>query len=168
MLQTNVQEKRAITACFTGHRDLPRGSEQAITNATKRTIKLLYEQGYRHFITGGARGFDTLAALAVLAAKDYYGDVTLELCLPCKNQSSGWTAEEKALYESIRERADSYAVLADHYYNGCMQARNRALVDKSSYCIAYLTSKSSKGGTVYTVNYANKKGVPVVNIANIL
>lgn len=45
-----------------------------------------------------------------------------------------------------------------------MFRRNRYLVDNSSICIAYLTK--NKGGTAYTVDYAKKLGVTVINIAD--
>lgn len=40
-------------------------------------------------------------------------------------------------------------------------ARDRRMVDNSSYCVSYCTRRS--GGTVYTVRYAKKCGVPVFN-----
>lgn len=42
-------------------------------------------------------------------------------------------------------------------------AKNRHLVDNSSVCVAYLTR--SGGGTAYTVEYAKKHGLKVINIA---
>lgn len=44
-----------------------------------------------------------------------------------------------------------------------MAKRNRHLVDNSSVCVAYLTQ--SGGGTAYTVEYANKHGLKIINIA---
>ena len=44
-----------------------------------------------------------------------------------------------------------------------MQKRNRHLVDNSSACICYLTK--SAGGTAYTVNYARRMGLRIINIA---
>lgn len=43
-----------------------------------------------------------------------------------------------------------------------MHKRNRHLVDHSGVCVAYLTE--SRGGTAYTVDYARKNGVPVINL----
>ena len=45
-----------------------------------------------------------------------------------------------------------------------MARRNRALVDGSDYCVAYLTKNS--GGTLYTCSYALKKGVELINLAD--
>ena len=49
---------------------------------------------------------------------------------------------------------------------GCMHKRNRHLVDNSSACIAYLTE--NKGGTAYTVDYAQKHGLTVYNVAELI
>ena len=43
-------------------------------------------------------------------------------------------------------------------------SRNRELVDRSAYCIAYCTH--NYGGTAYTVRYAMESGVMVLNIAD--
>ena len=50
------------------------------------------------------------------------------------------------------------------YTSDCMHRRNRHLVDYSGTCISYLMRSS--GGTAYTVDYARKKGLHVINIAN--
>ena len=44
-----------------------------------------------------------------------------------------------------------------------MLKRNRHLVDNSSACVCYLTE--SKGGTAYTVDYARRSGIKIVNLA---
>lgn len=46
---------------------------------------------------------------------------------------------------------------------GYMHKRNRYLVDNSSVCVCYLTEDT--GGTAYTVNYAIKSGLKVINTA---
>ena len=74
------------------------------------------------------------------------------------------TDEEKNEYESIKGAASDVVCLAGHYYNGCMQKRNRYMVDRSAVCVCYLMS--DKGGTVSTVNYAERKGLIIHNFAN--
>ena len=49
------------------------------------------------------------------------------------------------------------------YTRGCMHERNRHLVDNSSVCVCYLNRES--GGTAYTVDYAEKQGLEVINLA---
>ncbi len=40
---------------------------------------------------------------------------------------------------------------------------NRYLVDNSGVCVCYLTRDA--GGTAYTVNYAKRQGLEIINLA---
>ena len=151
------------TVCFTGHRTIPMLKKRKIEKKIKETLEALIDNGYCYFGAGGALGFDTIAALTVLGLKKKHPEIKLILVLPCKNQTRGWEEKDVTVYESIIEQADKVVYTQEHYDRGCMFKRNRHLVDNSSVCVAYLTEE--KGGTAYTVNYANQKGVKVINIA---
>lgn len=151
------------TVCFTGHRTIPMLKKWKIEKKLKETLEALIDNGYCYFGAGGALGFDTIAAQTVLGLKKKHPEIKLILVLPCKNQTRGWEEKDVSVYESIIEQADKVVYTQEHYDRGCMFKRNRHLVDNSSVCIAYLTEE--KGGTAYTVNYANQKGVKVINIA---
>lgn len=147
------------TCCFTGHRDIPLGDYQLIFDKTEEIVERLIKKGYLYFGAGGALGFDTIAALAVLKLKEHYPDIRLILVLPCRFQTRGWASEDVKIYENIKEQADKFVYTSEEYTRGCMHKRNRHLVDNSSACIAYLTE--SKGETAYTVDYAAKHGLTV-------
>ena len=151
------------TVCFTGHRTIPMLKKWKIEKKLKDTLETLIEEGYCYFGAGGALGFDTIAAQTVLNLKKKHPEIKLILVLPCKNQTRGWDEKDISAYESIIEQADKVVYTQEHYDRGCMFKRNRHLVDNSSVCVAYLSEE--KGGTAYTVNYANQKGVKVINIA---
>ena len=151
------------TVCFTGHRTIPMLKKWKIEKKLKDTLEALIEEGYCYFGAGGALGFDTIAAQTVLGLKKKHPEIKLILVLPCKNQTRGWEEKDVSVYESIIEQADKVVYTQEHYDRGCMFKRNRHLVDNSSVCVAYLTEE--KGGTAYTVNYANQKGIKVINIA---
>ena len=151
------------TVCFTGHRTIPMLKKWKIEKKLKETLEALIENGYCYFGAGGALGFDTIAAQTVLGLKKKHPEIKLILVLPCKNQTRSWEEKDVSVYESIIEQADKVVYTQEHYDRGCMFKRNRHLVDNSSVCVAYLTEE--KGGTAYTVNYANQKGVKVINIA---
>ncbi len=125
---------------------------------------MLINKGYRYFGTGGALGFDTIAAQTVLNLKKQYSWIRLILVLPCVNQIKGWNKKDIDVYNKIKNRCDKYVYVSENYYEGCMQKRNRHLVNNSSCCVCYFTGK--KGGTSYTVNYAAKKGLKIYNIGN--
>jgi len=153
------QEK---TCCFTGHRDIST-INMFIKNNLKRKIEKLIEEGVLYFNNGGALGFDTLAALTVLELREKYPQIKLIMVLPFKEQDKRWNEKDKQVYKYILDEADNIVYTAEHYHRGCMHVRNRHLIDNSGICICYL--KESTGGTAYTVDYAKKKGLKIINIA---
>lgn len=151
------------TACFTGHRELPTENLPEISKRLEDTLLTLVEQGYCYFGAGGALGFDTLAAQTVLRLRERYPQIRLILVLPCLNQTRGWQQADVDIYEELKRRADKVTYTSESYFRGCMQKRNRHLVDNSSGCICYLTKPT--GGTAYTVDYARRRGLRIINIA---
>ena len=150
--------------CFTGHRDLPATDVVRLSATLRRYVRGLRERrGIRRFYAGGALGFDTFAAQAVLELRESGLDVELCLVLPCRDQDKRWSARDRAVYAEILSAADSVEYVSEHYTPWCMHARNRALVDRSSVCIAY--HAHSGGGTDYTVRYARSHSVEVFNVA---
>lgn len=152
------------TVCFTGHRVIPDEDCPRLVQALERTVADLIERGATVFRTGGALGFDTLAALAVLSARLSHPEIRLELVLPCLNQTKGWKEEEVRLYEQIRAQANDTRYVGTAYYPGILQARNRTLVDGADVCVAYLLN-SHGGGTAYTASLALRAGLEFINLA---
>ncbi len=150
------------TVCFTGHRKIPAESVKDLSLNLRRTLIEQINKGYRFFGAGGALGFDTIAAQTVLELKATYPDVKLILVLPCLSQTKGWSAHDIEIYEDIKSKAYKVVYTSQEYTKGCMQKRNRHLVDNSSVCICYLTKNT--GGTAYTVNYAHKNNLSVINL----
>lgn len=115
------------------------------------------------FLSGGALGFDTLAAETVLDVAREAPGVSLVIVRPCADQARGWNARDAARHDAVLTHANEVVTLAPAYRPGCMQARNRYLVDHSSVVLCYLTEKT--GGTAYTVRYAVSRGLPIINTA---
>ena len=158
-----IAKKRMQTCCFTGHRELPPEEQAEIASRLECVISAQYQKGIRYYGAGGALGFDALAARTVIRLRDSYPDMKLILVLPCLTQTRGWRPEDVAEYERIKAQADKVVYMAQQYTPGCMHKRNRHLVDHSGVCVCYLTKES--GGTAYTVNYAKRHGVEIINIA---
>ena len=161
---------RPITCCFTGHRPskLPWGSNEGDPRCRRLKERLgeavccAYADGFRHFICGMALGCDFYFAEAVLALKRAHSDVTLEAAIPCPTQADGWTAAERSRYRSLLERCDYETLVQDHYSPGCMQRRNRYMVDHSALLIAVFDGHG--GGTRQTLEYAIRQKVDFVDI----
>ena len=62
--------------------------------------------------------------------------------------------------EIVLRKSDAVYYVNECYEPGCMQRRNRILVDRCDYLLAYL--KKDKGGTYYTVKYAEKQGKNII------
>ena len=145
--KTNIMKNCA----FTGHRHL---SENFSLSAMQNTILHCIEIGVENFYNGMAVGFDLLAAETVLSLKKKYPQIKLIACVPCYNQEKSFPEEDKKRYVKILKKADKTEVLSPHYYNGCMQYRNRFMADRADILVAYCNEET--GGTAYTVNYYQK------------
>ena len=163
MKQEDYIDTKSITCCFSGHRKIPKDNYPFIQSNLRTAVVNNIEKGYRFFETGGALGFDTMAAQTILELKEFYSQIKLILVLPCITQTKSWLKDDIDEYNRIKELADEVVYTSKEYSKGCMHKRNRYLVDHSTLCICYLTE--NKGGTAYTVKYAESKGVSVINIA---
>ena len=79
---------------------------QMIESKVTEKMEKLITQGVTCFITGGAIGFDTIAAQKVLDLRNNYNKIKLILAIPCEDQSSKWSDEDKCIYEDIKKSAD--------------------------------------------------------------
>ncbi len=152
---------REHTVCFTGHRAISR--QDAALARMDELLEILYTQGFRDFLCGGALGFDLFAAERVVHLREKHPDVRLIFCLPCADQSARWKRADCSRYERLLYLSDETRVLSPRYYDGCMQSRNAYMVDRSSLCVAYMARLH--GGTLSTVRYAISQDVPVINLA---
>lgn len=151
---------RRYTVCFTGHREI---KHENCEKNLYSTIENLIKRGYRFFGAGGARGFDSLAAKTILGLKEKYPHIHLILVLPFENQynhEKGWSAAEVEFYHYAKAKASKVVHINPTYESGIYYKRNRHLVDHSSVCVAY--QYKNTGGTAYTTNYANKKGLHIL------
>ena len=159
---------RPISCCFSGHRPgkLPWGDDEgdrrclALKERLWNEMEAAYEQGYRHFICGMARGADFYFAEAVLALRQLHSDTVLEAARPCETQANSWPEADRRRYQAILDQCDLETLVQHHYDRGCMMRRNRYMVDRSSRIIAVYDGVP-KGGTAQTLAYAMRQGVPV-------
>ena len=160
-------DNKRISCSFTGHRNISVPDRAALLPRLKSTVLYLISQGVKEFHCGGALGFDTLAASVILDISRLHEDVKLILELPYDGQSSGWSDEDRRIYDFIKSKADQVNVHGENPKNReqavkLLLRRNRILVDKSHYCVCFLGKNS--GGTLYTVNYAKLHDVQIINL----
>jgi len=146
------------SCAFSGHR---RELEEFDAELLERVIKNLILSGVDEFYCGMAMGFDLVAAESVLALKRKY-PVKLVACIPCEGQSDAYSEHDKIRYNRILNGCDEQIFINTRYFNGCMQARDRFMVDNSSVLVCFL--RKDDGGTYYTVSYAKKKSLKIIEI----
>lgn len=151
------------TCCFTGHRYIENNLKQNVYNRLCHTVQKLAGEGITTFISGGALGFDTMAAQAVLALRKQNSNVRLIVITPCRDQHKLWSESDKEIYRGILSVCDELVCLNDAYCTGCMHQRNRLMVELSSVCIAYFNGQ--RGGTAHTINLARQQGLRLINLA---
>ena len=144
------------TVCFTGHRTIPAKYAAVLPALIDRMLVRLYDAGFRTFVTGGAIGFDTIAAERIIGFRAAHPDVKLTVALPYDRRGD-------RDYRRTLEEADEVVRLSKTFYNGATLERDRYMVDRSDACVAFYVH-GRPGGTYYTVRYANRRGVPVVNL----
>lgn len=148
---------------FTGHRQIDPLRMPSLLASLQVVLDELIADGITLFRSGGALGFDTLAAMAVLDQQRRLPEIRLELVLPCGDQTKGWSRANQEIHQGLIKRADRVICLHEYYVPGCMQERNRHLVRDSDIGVAFCLS--DQGGSAYTVGYAKKQGIRVINLA---
>lgn len=171
-----MSNKKLYTCCFTGHRpsNLPWGYNEKGINFFLLKFKLKLKiikainNGYTYFISGMALGIDIICAEIILKLKKRYNNIQLECAIPCINQTKQWKTYNILRYNKILSYADKITFVSNsNYYNGCMQKRNKYMVDNSSLLICVFNG--SNGGTKQTIEYAKYKKIKIeiININKI-
>lgn len=153
---------KSQTACFTGHRRLPAEKIDAILSGLNETVESLIAAGVTDFISGGALGFDQIAAALIISKRQMGHNIRLTFALPCADQDKYWSEKARTLYRDLLNEADEVVCLSPAYHASCMKERNRYMIDHCAYCVCALLESS--GGTYQTIRYARRNGVTVVNV----
>ena len=163
-----------MTVCFTGHRtingqyyDRENYTEHwlAVWQSTVSIVHRLWQQGHKDFISGGALGFDQLAANAVLYIKNHQVDINLWMALPFPGFERKWPAKSQTALVTIVGQADHmfYIDPQSDYKPWKMQKRNKWMVDNSQYVVGlYLDDKT--GGTLNCLKYVMSKYRPFMTL----
>ncbi len=147
---------------FTGHRMINDSHKNTLPELLDRAVEYAYKEGCRDFLSGGALGFDTLAAKAVIRFRLCHPDARLVLVLPCVNQAERWNARDKSAYEYLLSSADEIEYVSDEYTEYCMRQRNFCLASRADILIAYVGRDRS--GSAQTARMAQSMGKAVYNL----
>lgn len=145
--------------CATGHR---KGDPEELLNLARSSLSKLREEiKLTEVWCGGAIGWDMAVEIACLEL-----EIPLRLCLPCYHYESKWPKELQALHREIVKLAETveYVYKGEYPGNWCLNARNKAMIDRCQLVIAYWDKTQLTGGTFHAVKYAASKGKRVINV----
>lgn len=150
-----------MTVCtFAGHREVYQANiADELDEAISRILK--NDDCFR-FLVGGMGDFDGMCSSAVRRAKRNYPNkqISLELILPYLTQELN---ENKSYYEISYDDVVVPIELAGVHYKSAITKRNRWMVDKSDWMIAFVYRDF--GGAYTSLRYAEKKGLQIINLA---
>lgn len=157
------QELKLHRCCFTGHRpEKLNCGEDEVKMLLDAAIRQAIADGFTTFITGMARGVDIWAGELVLNIKEENPAIKLVAASPYRGFEQKWSTSWQNQYTSIIEKADAVRYICPGYSKGAFQIRNEWMVDRSSRVIAFYNGEP--GGTRNTILYAEKLGIPVINL----
>ena len=156
--------------CFTGYRPIKmpfpmeKGNEQyeEFKRRLRAAILDAIDDGFDTFFNGAAMGLDLEAAKIIIELKSEYG-LKLILALPYPGQANSYPPEWLELYREVLAAADEKFCASKNFVRSCFQVRNQYMVDQSERVITFYDGQT--GGTKNTLDYAKRKNVQIVNIA---
>lgn len=151
------------TVSFFGHRYIEHGTE--IEKCLDKLLHdLIIRKEYIDFLIGRDGEFDLLASAAVKRVVRSYGNGNTHFTLVLPYMKSEYRNNEQRFldyYDEVEICFDS----TEAYPKSAIQVRNRSLVDRSDLVVCCIQHKS--GGAYKTIQYAEKKGKMIVNLADI-
>lgn len=156
------------TCTFTGHRPekMPWGKDEngplglEFKFRLRESLEYLIGKGYTDFLSGGARGFDLIAAEIVLSLRETYPWIRLIMVCPWNGQADKWAPTDRERWNNVIQSSDKVVYIASDYEKGVYFRRNAYLVDHADLVLAAYNG-DPQSGTGQTIRYAHRKGVKV-------
>lgn len=159
------------TCAFTGYKPskMPWGYDETDALCVefrfrlREALEYLIGQGYTDFMSGGALGFDQMAAEMVLSLREKYPWVRLIMVIPFDGQADKWSQEQRERWLEVIEASDRVIHISYSYNKGVFFQRNHYMVENADLLLAAFDGQP--GGTAGTVAYTKRHGVRVVRLA---
>ncbi len=146
--------------CFAGHRDVY-DAENVLTALKNKIEELITKENVTEFWVGNYGRFDGLAATCVRSLKTKYKGIKLVLVIPYI------TKQLNEYKEQYYEKYDKI-LMADIPISTPQQLKiikcNEYMVSESDYLTCYV--KHSWGGAAKTLEYAQKRNIQIINMAD--
>ena len=145
----------SVKSCFfIGHREASDELLPALKSAIEQHIE---EYGVTEFVVGGYGGFDRLATVALIAAKQKHPEIILLRLTPYHPAERPVALPESfegIYYPEGMERVPRRLAIV---------RANQYAIDHVDYLIAYVQHSGSNAGII--LSYAQKRGVVIVNLS---
>ena len=159
------------TACFSGYRPgkfsfiLLDGQEAYLNLESQIQAEIIkaMEDGYDTFLCGMAMGFDLVCGSNVLRLKQNHPECSkLRLIAVPPYHGHRFDGPWAVIHSLVMNNADEVIYPTDQQNSHVYHIRNRYMVNNSTRLICYFDGQP--GGTSYTVDYALKKGIEIINL----
>ena len=147
----------------TGHRPKWMPCKYDESHEWAHTIKTELREGLKDLkpkavISGMAIGWDMWLAEAAISV-----GVPLWAYIPFRGQGKNWPTVSQNRYNRILKNAEKVIHTSEEYSKNCFFIRDEKMIDDCTLVFALHNEEIKRGGTFYTVNYANKLKRTVIN-----
>lgn len=150
-----------FTVAFFGHRYID--NMLAVEERLEEIIRsLMRDKEYVDFVVGRNGDFDQYVSSTVLRCKKNYRDDNSSLVLVLPYASAEY-ANNQDYYEEYYDDIEVSFEASKAHPKAAIQIRNREMVDRADLIVCYIERKN--GGAYKTIQYAEKIGKPIINIA---
>lgn len=168
-----------MTVCFTGPRPkklygYKKELYEPLVRDLVNVIKVLYEDGYDKYLTGGAQGFDQTAFWAINIAKRLGLPIKNIVYVPFAGQESLWaktglfSQQEYRLMLNLADEVKYLQNINKSVRNNVVSAlynRNHVMVDDADLVVGFYTGTDYEtdfsSGTAECLRYAARTGKPI-------
>ena len=141
-----------MTVTFYGHSEVINQDDVRVW--LHETVEKLIELGVDMFLLGGYGAFDRMASSVVWKLKQEYPHIQSVLVKPYPDREMDESECDWTVYPGLENVPRKFAI----------SHRNRYMVDKADYVVAYITH--GWGGAAQTLEYAKQKKKSIIYYIN--
>ncbi len=129
-----------------------------IKRILRETIWGAYCNGYTDFYVNCEYGIPLWAAEIVCALK-LYNTIKLHIIIPCEEQTTNWTEDQRDRYYDVHLKADSVVFADKQWKENCYHEADEMIINESDVVLILGADE-----TCYAEIYAKRMEIPVQKI----
>lgn len=152
--------------CFIGHRKIFENVKEKLKNAIENEIK----NGCKFFTMGTHGDFDKVALSVCRDLRKKYKEIQIEVVITSLKTIAPIIDCDKIFGdEKYIPFADVQTIMYDieeEHYKRKIIASNKKMIDNCDTLICYVNKKHNPSGANLAMNYAERKGIKIINLYN--